>query len=409
MKEKTTAPTKVFISYSWDSEEHKEQVLSLANTLRNPWGIETDIDQYVRGKPPFTPPQGWDLWMEKRIEWAEFVLIVCTETYKRRFRGDEEPGLGRGVTWEGTIIRQRLYNDQLVNTKFIPVVFSSQDSTHVPTILNGNDKYVIKDERSFRDLCYRLRREPTLVIPEVSTAQLPSPPVPIFFTSPDLETEPPPVLLNVAETLSRVSLRDIQDGDSDCSPYVIQLCEEAYPNELIHLIHWTIEEEEQLIALFRECRRGWYFQLILSKNEEKARNRVYKVCPLFLPLLEPDEHLWEQLTRSASLDDWYALDEIIQSGLDFSGSEIRLVGQYSIGESVADDAMEQFGIYVPDKNLLPAFLFVNKRLGLLLISYLKHPDGFAKECMLCDDNINECQVFGSLQEAQQNLKKKLQR
>jgi hypothetical protein len=53
--EETQAPTKVFISYSWDSEDHKERVLALANTLRNPWGIETDIDQYVRAKPPFTP------------------------------------------------------------------------------------------------------------------------------------------------------------------------------------------------------------------------------------------------------------------------------------------------------------------------------------------------------------------
>ncbi len=55
--------------------------------------------------------------MEKKIEWAEFVLIVCTETYQRRFRGDEEPGIGRGSTWEGTIIRQHLYNNQLASTK----------------------------------------------------------------------------------------------------------------------------------------------------------------------------------------------------------------------------------------------------------------------------------------------------
>ncbi len=80
MTEETKAPTKVFISYSWDSEDHKERVLALANTLRNPWGIETDIDQYVRAKPPFTPSQGWDLWMEKRIAWAEFVVETYSPT-----------------------------------------------------------------------------------------------------------------------------------------------------------------------------------------------------------------------------------------------------------------------------------------------------------------------------------------
>ena len=181
MTEETQAPTKVFISYSWDSEDHKERVLALANTLRNPWGIETDIDQYIRAKYPYTPEQGWDVWMEKRIEWAEFVLIVCTETYKRRFRGDEEPGVGRGITWEGTIIRQNLYNDKLVNTKFIPVVFSSQDLTHVPIILNGNDKYILEDEKSFKELIYRLRKEPIVAIPEVATAKLQAPPEPKFF------------------------------------------------------------------------------------------------------------------------------------------------------------------------------------------------------------------------------------
>ncbi|MBD2056580.1 TIR domain-containing protein [Oculatella sp. FACHB-28] len=180
--EETKAPTKAFISYSWDSEDHKERVFALANTLRKPWGIEADMDEYVRAKPPYTPEQGWDLWMEKRIEWAEFVLIVCTETYKRRFRGDEEPGIGRGSTWEGTIIRQHLYNNQMRNTKFIPVVFSAQDLIHVPSILNGNDKYVLEEEKSFRELCYRLRKEPVVAIPDIATAKLQAPLEPKFFS-----------------------------------------------------------------------------------------------------------------------------------------------------------------------------------------------------------------------------------
>ena len=192
-------PTKIFISYSWDSDEHKERVLMLANTLRDPWGIEADIDQYIRAKPPYTPEQGWDLWMEKRIEWAEFVLIVCTETYKRRFRGDEEPGIGRGVTWEGTIIRQSLYNNQLGNTKFIPVVFSAQDLTHVPIILNGNDKYVLEDEKSLRELCYRLRKEPIVAMPDVASAKLQTPAKPKFFSPQKPSAEPPPVRLDVPE------------------------------------------------------------------------------------------------------------------------------------------------------------------------------------------------------------------
>lgn len=133
-----------------------------------------------------------------------------------------------------------------------------------------------------------------------------------------------------------------------------------------------------------------------------------KVCPIFLPLLEPDEHLWHELTCSALPEDWYALDEIIRLGIKFQGSQLRWAGQYAIGENVADDAMEKFGVYVPDKKLLPVFLFINKRLGLLLVSYFKHPDGFAKENLLRDGNINECCVTKSLIQAQHDLEEKLQ-
>jgi len=42
---------KVFISYSHDSDEHRERVLSLAERLRAD-GIETLLDQYVNGSPP---------------------------------------------------------------------------------------------------------------------------------------------------------------------------------------------------------------------------------------------------------------------------------------------------------------------------------------------------------------------
>ncbi|MBW4470469.1 MAG: GUN4 domain-containing protein [Stenomitos rutilans HA7619-LM2] len=207
MTEGTKAPTKVFISYSWDSEEHKGKVLSLANTLRNPWGVETEIDQYVKARPPYTPDKGWDIWMNERIQWAEFVLIICTEAYKRRFEGDEELGSGLGVTWEGGIIRQHLYNAQLRNIKFIPFVFSSQDLPHIPDVFGTHDRYKFEDETSFRELCYRLRKEPIFVIPDPLFSNVTS-------VAPRASAaEPPPVHLDVAGTLPRVPLKNLYDCD----------------------------------------------------------------------------------------------------------------------------------------------------------------------------------------------------
>ncbi len=181
MVEEAKAYTKVFISYSWDSPEHQERVLQLANTLRAKVGVDADIDKYVRATPPFTPAQGWDLWMQERLEWAEFVLIVCTETYKRRFEGREEPGRGLGVSWEGTIIRQNLYNDQLRDTKFIPVVFPSSNLAHVPLVLNSRDKYILDDNQSYTEFCYRLRKQGTVIKPEIGMEALQLPPKPEFF------------------------------------------------------------------------------------------------------------------------------------------------------------------------------------------------------------------------------------
>jgi hypothetical protein len=96
---------KVFISYSHDSSDHAERVLALSDKLRQE-GIDCHIDQYE-----VSPPEGWPRWMENRIEWADFVVVVCTETYNLRFRGKAPSGQGKGVKWEGAILTQNLYQD----------------------------------------------------------------------------------------------------------------------------------------------------------------------------------------------------------------------------------------------------------------------------------------------------------
>jgi TIR domain len=92
-------PPKVFISYSHDSLEHAQYVLQLAERLRSD-GVNAQLDQYVAG----TPTEAWPRWMLDKLDWAEFVLVICTETYHRRFRGHEVLGIGKGADWEGNLI-----------------------------------------------------------------------------------------------------------------------------------------------------------------------------------------------------------------------------------------------------------------------------------------------------------------
>jgi hypothetical protein len=154
-----TSP-RVFISYSHDSREHKDRVLNLADRLREEDGIDCNIDQYE-----MSPPEGWPRWMLNQIEEAEFVLVVCTEPYDRRFRGKEEAGKGRGATWEGAVITQELYEAQGKNTKFIPVVFSSQDLDFIPIVLRGVTEYRIYTEEGYEDLLRHLTDQPWVQMP----------------------------------------------------------------------------------------------------------------------------------------------------------------------------------------------------------------------------------------------------
>jgi hypothetical protein len=116
---------KVFISYSWDSKEHKDKVYHLAQALRDD-GIDCTIDQFVQS------PDNWDRWMLDQIDESAFVLIVCTERYYRRYRGKEEVNKGLGVTWESTLIMGKLHDSQGRNTKFYPIFFDTPNKAIIP-------------------------------------------------------------------------------------------------------------------------------------------------------------------------------------------------------------------------------------------------------------------------------------
>lgn len=137
----------VFLSYSHDSDEHREKVLALSERLRAD-GIETRLDQYENG----TPEEGWPRWMLNQLDAAEFVLVVCTETYHRRFRGHEKPGVGKGVDWEGALITAELYHARSQSVKFVPVFFSEVVVKHIPEPLHSATHYALTSEAAYQSL-----------------------------------------------------------------------------------------------------------------------------------------------------------------------------------------------------------------------------------------------------------------
>lgn len=148
-----------FISYTHDSDSHKERVLALASRLRGD-GIDVHLDQWVQA-----PEKGWPRWTSDQVEGADFVLIVCTEIYLRRFRLEEEQGKGLGASWESGVVVQELYEAQGVNTKFIPVLFSSVDDPHIPAPLRSTTCYVVDGPRGYEALYARLSGQSTVQKP----------------------------------------------------------------------------------------------------------------------------------------------------------------------------------------------------------------------------------------------------
>jgi len=137
----------VFISYSHDSDAHRERVLALSERLRED-GIETVLDQYENG----APKQGWPRWMLDQLDAAEFVLVVCTETYYRQFRGHVQPGQGKGVDWEGALITQEIYDSRSQTLKFVPIFLEAAVADWVPEPLRSIDYYTPTSKTGYQSL-----------------------------------------------------------------------------------------------------------------------------------------------------------------------------------------------------------------------------------------------------------------
>ena len=160
------ASHRVFISYSHDSEQHKARVRALSERLRSE-GVDCWIDRYVPN-----PSEGWPNWMRFQIREATYVLVVCTEPYLRRVDLSEQPGRGRGATWEGGLITLEVYAAQGRNDKFIPVVFSTDDSQYIPDYLQGVTWYNLERDGDYDQLYARLTQQEIEPVPPLGRKRM---------------------------------------------------------------------------------------------------------------------------------------------------------------------------------------------------------------------------------------------
>ena len=198
MKTENSIPgiLKIFISYTQESGQHSARALALSNALREA-GFDCDIDQYHVN-------QRWPTWMEERIEWADNVLVICTQTYLRRWKGEEKDGVGLGAQWESLLTKQYLYESPKRNDKFVPVVFEQADLAFIPKPLADVTHILVGPNlEKLERLKSRLLGVPVAEMPPIRTSLAPVQAAQGFFgtTSP----HPEPLSVGLRDELESLS------------------------------------------------------------------------------------------------------------------------------------------------------------------------------------------------------------
>ena len=118
-----------FISYSQESEEHIVWVKEIAARLRND-GVNVKLDQWE-----LVPGDQLTEFMEKSVAENDYVLIICTPTYKKK--ADDRLG---GVGYEGDIITSEVFQTKN-QRKFLPILRKGEWVDSAPRWIKG--KYFI--------------------------------------------------------------------------------------------------------------------------------------------------------------------------------------------------------------------------------------------------------------------------
>lgn len=150
----------VFISYSYDSERHKEWVRLLASELKRN-GICVILDQWH-----LRPGESITQFMESAVRDTDFVLVVCTPAYAKKSNARQG-----GVGYEQQIVSgQLLYGTP--RFKFVPLLrsgeFEDGPNCAIPTHFAGSlaidfrkiSALKIPESKGFAELIRTIRAHP---------------------------------------------------------------------------------------------------------------------------------------------------------------------------------------------------------------------------------------------------------
>lgn len=181
-------PPKVFISYSYDSDEHVEWVENFATQLRG-HGVDVMLDKwnFKMGKPS-------GMQMNQAIADPDRVLCICTDKYITRVNNGEG-----GAGYEGFLITSELVRNAATE-KFIPVIRNAKGSQKAPKCLDGRVRVDLSDGPTYETEYERLLRELHNAVE-----------IPPLGENPFLKKNPPQGLSEEAKKLLKEATKD-QNG-----------------------------------------------------------------------------------------------------------------------------------------------------------------------------------------------------
>ena len=128
------------MSYSWDSEKHKEWVRQLADKLTLN-GVTTRLDQW-----DLKVGESYTHFMEKEVELADFIIVVCTPNYARK----STSRIG-GVGYEQQIVSGQLISGY-PRARFLPIIRHGEysgDNRAIPIHFGGTKCIDFRDVKDF--------------------------------------------------------------------------------------------------------------------------------------------------------------------------------------------------------------------------------------------------------------------
>jgi len=154
-----------FISYTWETSDHKTWVRNLATKLTEN-GVDVILDQWEL-------KYGHDLgkFMETSVRESNFVILVCTPTYAKK----ADKGSG-GAGYEKQIVTGEMFQGSEAS-KFIPLVRSGSIADALPSFLKSKNYVDFRSDSEFdeklKDLLYQLHGKAKYSKPKIGPSPFP--------------------------------------------------------------------------------------------------------------------------------------------------------------------------------------------------------------------------------------------